>query len=84
MNDSTAITLVTGGGRGIGGAVAVRMARETPVLVVGRTQDSLEAVCGDIGHLGGTGVFCTGEWRTRRPPTERFGWSGNRGGWFAI
>ena len=34
----TAATIITGGGRGIGRAIALRMAHETALLVVGRTE----------------------------------------------
>ena len=61
MTDPIAISLVTGGGRGIGRAIAVRLARETPVLVVGRAQAALETVCGAITQVGGTAAFCSGD-----------------------
>jgi 3-hydroxybutyrate dehydrogenase len=61
MANPIAISLVTGGGKGIGRAIAVRLARETPVLVVGRTQAALEEVCGVIIQAGGGAAFCVGD-----------------------
>lgn len=54
-------TIVTGGGRGIGRAIAKRMASLTPVLVVGRTQSDLESVCTEITAGGGVADFFVGD-----------------------
>jgi len=60
MNTNLA-SIVTGGGRGIGRSIALRMAKETAVLVVGRTQSDLESVCQEIDKQGGTAELCTGD-----------------------
>jgi NAD(P)-dependent dehydrogenase (short-subunit alcohol dehydrogenase family) len=63
------VTIVTGGGRGIGRAIALRMARETPVMVVGRTAADLRNVCAEIRAAGGIAMHCTGDVAT--PGTAR-------------
>jgi len=55
------VTIVTGGGRGIGRAIAMRMARHTSVLVVGRTESDLQSVCDDINHQGGQADYVVGD-----------------------
>jgi NAD(P)-dependent dehydrogenase (short-subunit alcohol dehydrogenase family) len=59
--DKNAVTIVTGGGRGIGRAIAIRMAKETAVLVVGRTQADLQSVCSEIRAAGGEADFIVGD-----------------------
>ena len=44
------MTVITGGGRGIGRAIALEMARHTEILVVGRTESDLIAVCDQINQ----------------------------------
>jgi NAD(P)-dependent dehydrogenase (short-subunit alcohol dehydrogenase family) len=53
--------IVTGGGRGIGRAITLRLARSAPVIVVGRTEDDLMSVCAAIADKGGVGIPCTGD-----------------------
>lgn len=56
------VTIVTGGGRGIGRAIALRMARETyAVMVVGRTKSDLESVCDEIVANGGRASYVVGD-----------------------
>jgi 3-hydroxybutyrate dehydrogenase len=51
--DKSIVTIITGGGRGIGKTIALRMAKETAVIVVGRTKEDLESVCSEIEKNGG-------------------------------
>ena len=51
------ITLVTGGGRGIGRAIALAFAeRGATVAIASRTMAQLERTAGEIGERGGTGI----------------------------
>jgi len=59
--DPNALTVVTGGGRGIGRAIALRMAQETAVLVVGRTASDLTNTCDAIEASGGTAHAVVGD-----------------------
>jgi NAD(P)-dependent dehydrogenase (short-subunit alcohol dehydrogenase family) len=54
-------SLITGGGRGIGRAITLRLARENPVLVVGRNAGDLAAVCAEVRATGGTALACAGD-----------------------
>jgi len=54
-------SIVTGGGRGIGRAITLRLAVEGPVIVVGRTPADLNSVCGEVAAAGGSGIPCVGD-----------------------
>src|SRR5262245_7782906 len=60
MPDFTAVSIITGGGRGIGQAVTMRLARETAVILVGRTQSDLEETCEAVRAGGGRAEACVG------------------------
>jgi len=54
--------IVTGGGRGIGRAIALAIAEEgCDVAVVSRTQDELDRVVGEIGMFGVNGLAITAD-----------------------
>jgi NAD(P)-dependent dehydrogenase (short-subunit alcohol dehydrogenase family) len=56
--------IVTGGGQGIGRGIALALAEsQARVVVMGRTSSSLEAVCAEIGALGGEALAVTGDVR---------------------
>jgi NAD(P)-dependent dehydrogenase (short-subunit alcohol dehydrogenase family) len=56
-----AAAIVSGGGRGIGRAITLQLARSVPVVVIGRTQADLESVCDECRRGGGRAVACTGD-----------------------
>jgi NAD(P)-dependent dehydrogenase (short-subunit alcohol dehydrogenase family) len=58
---SLSAALVTGGGRGIGRAIALRLAAMAPVIVVGRTPHDLESICAEIVQGGGNAETCPGD-----------------------
>lgn len=47
-------TIITGASRGIGRVMALRMAKETSVLAVGRTEAELSSLCEEIRKAGGS------------------------------
>lgn len=61
MKNTNLATIVTGGGRGIGKAIADTMAIEGPVMLVGRSQNSLQQSCDAISSQGGVADFCVGD-----------------------
>ena len=61
MQDGTSATIITGGGRGIGRAIALRMARETNVILVGRTEADLVSACRGIEEAGGHADYVVGD-----------------------
>lgn len=59
MNDKAAI--ITGAGRGIGRAAALRLAREMPVVLVGLTEAHLSDVAEAVRAAGGRAIFVAGD-----------------------
>ena len=51
--DANSVTIVTGGGRGIGRAIALRMARETVVMIVSRLPQNNLTTAREIHENGG-------------------------------
>jgi NAD(P)-dependent dehydrogenase (short-subunit alcohol dehydrogenase family) len=58
---SAPAAIVTGGGRGIGRSIALRLARDMAVVVVGRTSADLDSVCAEIARSGGRAAACVGD-----------------------
>ncbi|MDO8571721.1 MAG: SDR family oxidoreductase [bacterium] len=58
---SKGVTIITGGGRGIGRAIAKKMAQETSVILVGRTERDLISVSREIKGNGGSALFVVGD-----------------------
>lgn len=69
------IAVITGGGRGIGRAIALRFAREGATVVVSsRTQSDLDAVVAQVQEAGGDGLAVVADALQRdsaRLPVER-------------
>jgi 3-hydroxybutyrate dehydrogenase len=61
MNHPERASIVTGGGRGIGRAIARRLAREGPVVIVGRTRGDLDSIRDQIVAQGGRAEPCEGD-----------------------
>jgi NAD(P)-dependent dehydrogenase (short-subunit alcohol dehydrogenase family) len=54
-------TVITGGGRGIGRACALRMSKEGPVFLVGLTESHLQSVCAEIHKAGNQAEYLIGD-----------------------
>lgn len=53
--------IVTGGGRGIGRKITLRLLRDSAVVVVGRSAADLVAVCAAGHRAGGQALPCIGD-----------------------
>jgi NAD(P)-dependent dehydrogenase (short-subunit alcohol dehydrogenase family) len=71
--NSKQVTIITGGGRGIGRAIALRMSRLTSILVVGRTKEDLVQVCDEINLAGGAADYVVGDIGRPRTTDEVLG-----------
>ena len=71
MNDSGRVALVTGGGTGIGAAIARRFgAAGTSVAIVGRRHEPLEAVVAEIEAAGGRALAIPADLAELAVPAE--------------
>ncbi len=74
-------TVITGGTRGIGRAIALKMSANGPVLITGRKEEDAKKVCDEITALGGTAAFCIGDVsdaklsKLVRQKLEELGWT---------
>ena len=62
-------SIVTGGGRGVGRAIALRLAQDGPVVLVGRNAADLDATVAEIAARGGIAIACAGD--VADPATSR-------------
>ncbi len=76
---ATSATIVTGGGRGIGRAVSSRMAKEGPVILVGRTEADLASAASEIVRDGGSAAYVVGDVREAATATAAVRAAGERG-----
>ncbi len=63
MDKPKSATIVTGGGRGIGRAIAKRMARECGAILVGRTEEDLRSAVAEIETGGSEATYVVGDVR---------------------
>jgi NAD(P)-dependent dehydrogenase (short-subunit alcohol dehydrogenase family) len=61
MHDSWGVSIITGGGRGIGRSITLRLARESAVIPVGRNQADLMATCETVIAAGGEAIPSVGD-----------------------
>jgi NAD(P)-dependent dehydrogenase (short-subunit alcohol dehydrogenase family) len=71
--------IVTGGGRGIGRSITLRLAREQPVVVVGRTESDLQQICNEVELAGGTAIACVGDIADRQVALDAVASAHDRG-----
>jgi NAD(P)-dependent dehydrogenase (short-subunit alcohol dehydrogenase family) len=73
--------VVTGGGQGIGAAIAKGLARHgARVVVSGRREATLEAVCASIAADGGAAEYCVGDVTDPEHLTHLMALAGNKSG----
>ncbi len=59
-NAASAVTIVTGGGRGIGRQITTRLSEFRPVLIVGRNASDLQSISDECCALGRSVAFVAG------------------------
>jgi NAD(P)-dependent dehydrogenase (short-subunit alcohol dehydrogenase family) len=59
--NTVAAAIITGGGRGIGRDISMRLAQTMPVFIVGRTKKDLQDTCKAIRAVGGTADYLVGD-----------------------
>src|SRR5687767_9296188 len=74
-------SLITGGGRGIGRAIALRLARSRPVVVVGRGRESLDDLAREIEAVGSQCLVCAGDVADRATAQLAVAAARERGWW---
>jgi len=62
MNDIKDISIITGGSRGIGRAIAIKLAEQGhDVIIFGRDETSLKKVCEELKNLGSNSEYFSGD-----------------------
>ena len=61
ISQTQSAAIITGGARGIGRAITLRLAREQALVVVGRTEADLSQVCAEVLANGGLALPCVGD-----------------------
>ncbi len=69
--DYNTASIITGGGRGIGKAIALNLAQKTNLVIVGRTESDLEITCNDINKKeNGKAAYVVGDVRYSQTAQE--------------